>query len=181
MPNSLFAKCLTFRRYCLLLLLTLAWYQPAVWPQTWKAGASKVNITPSESLWMAGYASRDHPAEGKLTELWAKALWLEDSHGSAAVLIALDLIGLDREMSESLCRRLEAAYGLQRDQVVGYPRRWIVLDERGGGRRDRAGDRIALLAGCGDRYQCENDDDTDREVELAHNRIPRSPIPYLPR
>ena len=82
---------------------------------------SQVNITPDLPLWMAGYASRDHPAEGKLTELWAKALWLEDAHGSAAVLITLDLIGLDRALAASLCRRLQQEYGLQRDQVALCP------------------------------------------------------------
>ena len=42
--------------------------------ETWKAGVAKRAITPSTPMWMSGYASRDHPAEGKLTELWAKAL-----------------------------------------------------------------------------------------------------------
>jgi neutral ceramidase len=30
----------------------------------WKAGVAKVNITPEESMWMAGYGSRDHTSEG---------------------------------------------------------------------------------------------------------------------
>ncbi len=33
----------------------------------WKAGAVEVVITPEKNIWMAGYASRDHPAEGKAT------------------------------------------------------------------------------------------------------------------
>ncbi len=40
---------------------------------SWKAGVARVKITPEESMWMAGYASRDHASEGKLTDLWAKA------------------------------------------------------------------------------------------------------------
>ena len=35
----------------------------------WKAGVAKVLITPTESMWMSGYASRKSPAEGKLTDL----------------------------------------------------------------------------------------------------------------
>ncbi|HRQ88260.1 MAG TPA: hypothetical protein PLA50_05645, partial [Bacteroidia bacterium] len=44
----------------------------------WKAGAASVVITPSDALWMAGYGSRTAPAEGKETDLYAKALVLED-------------------------------------------------------------------------------------------------------
>ena len=47
-------------------------------------------------MWMAGYAARDKPAEGKMTDLWAKALVLEDPAGKRAVLITLDLVGIDR-------------------------------------------------------------------------------------
>src|SRR5262245_58010842 len=52
----------------------------------WRAGAAKVNITPAEFLWMSGYAARTKPAEGKLTDLWTKALALEDPSGRRTVL-----------------------------------------------------------------------------------------------
>ena len=45
-----------------------------LWADGWKAGVASVVITPQDSVWMSGYASRDRPAEGRLTELWAKAL-----------------------------------------------------------------------------------------------------------
>jgi neutral ceramidase len=45
----------------------------------WKAGVARVKITPEEHMWMAGYAFRNKPSEGKLTDLWAKALILEDA------------------------------------------------------------------------------------------------------
>ncbi len=49
-------------------------------PETeWKAGVASVVITPEEPMWMAGYASRDKPSEGKTHDLFAKALALEDS------------------------------------------------------------------------------------------------------
>ena len=35
---------------------------------SWKAGVARGKITPEESMWMAGYASRDHASEGKLTD-----------------------------------------------------------------------------------------------------------------
>ena len=84
----------------------------------WKAGVAKVAVTPVEPMWMAGYASRTRPADGKLTELWAKALVLEDQDGNRGVVVTLDLVGIDRELSQALCDSLKVQYGLQREQIV---------------------------------------------------------------
>ena len=84
----------------------------------WRAGAAKVEITPPRPMWMAGFASRDHGAEGKGTELWAKALVLEDAADHRAVLVTLDLVGIDRPLSQSICAKLMERYGLLRDQIV---------------------------------------------------------------
>jgi hypothetical protein len=45
----------------------------------WKAGTASVIITPEQSTWMAGYAFRNRPSEGKAQDLFAKALALEDA------------------------------------------------------------------------------------------------------
>ncbi|GAA4449092.1 neutral/alkaline non-lysosomal ceramidase N-terminal domain-containing protein [Novipirellula rosea] len=84
----------------------------------WKAGAAKVAITPEEPMWMAGYASRTQPADGKLTELWAKALVLEDHTGNRGLVLTLDLVGIDRTLSLAICGALKEHYGLQREQIV---------------------------------------------------------------
>lgn len=84
----------------------------------WKAGAAKVCITPDQPLWMAGYASRNRPADGKLTDLWAKALVLEDRDGSRGVILTLDLVGIDRTLSKAICSSLNERHGLLRDQIV---------------------------------------------------------------
>ncbi len=84
----------------------------------WKAGAAKVEITPEELMWMAGYGSRKAPAEGKLTPLWAKALALEDAEGNRGVIVTLDLVGIGRELSRKVCQTLESEYGLARHQVA---------------------------------------------------------------
>ena len=85
---------------------------------SWKAGAAKVNITPAEYMWMAGYASRDHAATGKMTDLWAKCLVLEDSRGRRAVLVTLDLVGIERQHSQSICEKLQTKYKLERSQIA---------------------------------------------------------------
>jgi hypothetical protein len=84
----------------------------------WKAGAAKVAITPEEPLWMAGYAARTRPTDGKLTELWVKALVLEDPDGNRGLVLTLDLVGIDRTLSQAVCGSLKEQYGLQREQIA---------------------------------------------------------------
>jgi hypothetical protein len=85
---------------------------------TWKAGAAKIVITPDQPMWMSGYASRTKPAEGKLHDLWAKALALEDPYGRRGVLVTLDLVGIPREHSVAVCAELHKKYNLPRESVI---------------------------------------------------------------
>ena len=80
------------------LLLNICLTQGA-WADGWSAGVARVNITPTEPLWMSGYASRSRPATDKLTDLWAKALVLDDRQGTRVALITADLVGMDRALS----------------------------------------------------------------------------------
>ncbi len=84
----------------------------------WKAGAAKINITPEKPLWMAGYGGRDKPAEGKQTDLWAKALVLEDAAGQRAALVTLDLVGIDRGVEQRVSQGLKEKFGLERQQIA---------------------------------------------------------------
>ncbi len=84
----------------------------------WKAGVGRAVITPTTPMWMSGYASRDRPAEGKLHNLWVKALALEDAAGNRAVLVTLDLCGIDRGLSTRVCDRLQTEHRLGRESVV---------------------------------------------------------------
>src|SRR5436189_2196755 len=86
--------------------------------ESWKAGAAKVNITPDQYMWMSGYASSNKPAQGKMTDLWAKALALEDPAGKRAVLITLDVVGIDRGLSVSICEKLQKKHSLDRSQIA---------------------------------------------------------------
>jgi len=78
----------------------------------WKAGAADVVITPEKKIWMAGYASRNHPAEGKETDLHGKALALEGADGARLVIVTLDLIGVPASLRENLEKRCGEAYKL---------------------------------------------------------------------
>ncbi len=112
---------------CLILVLVLFFIYPdvtlAVETQSgktagWKAGVARVVITPEYPMWMAGYASRDHPSGGTLHDLWAKALALEDADGRRVILITSDLVGFTKIMSDRIRDRLMAKYGLSRAQIV---------------------------------------------------------------
>jgi hypothetical protein len=84
----------------------------------WKAGVAKENITPEKPMWMSGYAARNHPAEGKLTDLWAKALVIEDPQGHRVALVTMDLVGIDRDVSLAVRDGIESKYGLKRADVA---------------------------------------------------------------
>jgi hypothetical protein len=42
-------------------------------------------------MWMMGYASRNKPATGTMTELWTRALVLEDAAGTRAAMITIEV------------------------------------------------------------------------------------------
>lgn len=84
----------------------------------WRAGVAKVKITPEHLIWMSGYGSRTHPAEGKLTDLWAKALVIEDGDGRRGVVITLDLVGISPDLTVPICEALARRHKLTRDQIA---------------------------------------------------------------
>lgn len=85
----------------------------------WQAGAASVVITPPRPMPMAGYASRGAKhAESTLTELFAKALVLQDAAGHRAALVTLDLVGLERQLSVAICESLQTEFGFDRSEIV---------------------------------------------------------------
>ena len=84
----------------------------------WKAGLATVKITPQENMWISGYAVRDHAAESTATDLWAKALILEDTAGKQAVLVATDMIGFPKGMSDRIREQLNTLFGWSKAQII---------------------------------------------------------------
>jgi len=78
----------------------------------WKAGVASIVITPERSMWMAGYAARNKPSEGKIHDLRAKALALEDAQGTRLVIVTTDLIGIPRRLRDQLQEEVGQRYGL---------------------------------------------------------------------
>ena len=84
----------------------------------WRVGVAWTDITPTEPVWMAGYAARNHPAEGTIHPLWAKALAIEDGRGQRAVIVTSDLIGFVREVSDAIAARVHERAGIERERIV---------------------------------------------------------------
>jgi len=83
-----------------------------------KAGVGRILITPEKPIYMSGYAGRDHPSEGAIHDLWAKALAVEDRKGARVVVVTTDLIGLPRGVSEVVAARIQKEYGIDRPHLV---------------------------------------------------------------
>ncbi len=84
----------------------------------WQVGVARVDITPTDTLWMAGYASRNHAAEGTLHKLWAKAFAVKDQNGNRGVLVTTDLLGFPKNISDSIRERCKEIYQLTKAQII---------------------------------------------------------------
>src|SRR6478672_4538355 len=85
---------------------------------SWKAGMAKANITPSEPIWLAGYGSRTHPADGTFMELWIKVLALEDSTGKRAIVLTSDTLGIPQSIYTNVCAGAKQKFGLEPEQLM---------------------------------------------------------------
>lgn len=85
---------------------------------SWEVGVARAKITPEQPLHLAGYASRNRPFEGIAADLYVKALALEDSQGSRAVLVTSDLIGFRSNVAERICDQIEKRTGLKRERIL---------------------------------------------------------------
>jgi Neutral/alkaline non-lysosomal ceramidase, N-terminal len=86
--------------------------------KSWRAGVAKTVITPKHYMWMSGYGGRTKPAEGKIHDLWAKALILEDADRRRSVIVTLDLVGIDKQLADEVCADIEKRHGFAREQIM---------------------------------------------------------------
>lgn len=87
-------------------------------PANWKVGVAVAKVTPQKMLFMAGYASRNKPAEGKVQDLFAKALALQDEQGNKLVFVTLDLIGVPQLLRHAVAERVEKEFKLPQANLV---------------------------------------------------------------
>jgi hypothetical protein len=83
-----------------------------------KAGVGKVVITPTEDMWLAGYAVRTAPSDGSIQDLFAKAVAFEDETGTRSVIITTDLLGLPRSLVQQVTAGAQREFGLPRERII---------------------------------------------------------------
>jgi hypothetical protein len=84
----------------------------------WKVGLASVKITPDKPVFLSGYAARTKPFEKVETDLYAKALVLQDRDGNRAALVTSDLLGFPAAVAEPICDRIRHKLGLKRDVIL---------------------------------------------------------------
>ncbi|PYV43851.1 MAG: hypothetical protein DMG06_09070 [Acidobacteria bacterium] len=93
-----------------------------VWAQEaepgWRVGLAAARITPDQPIRMAGYSDRTQPSQSVSSDLYAKAMVLEDGNGNRALLITADIIGFTERISGPVCKRLETSTGLERKSIL---------------------------------------------------------------
>jgi neutral ceramidase len=84
----------------------------------YKAGAARVCITPSEPLWLAGYAARTEPARGTISDLYASAVAIEDASGERFVIASADLIAVTKMLADPIAEIVQRETGLPRQRLL---------------------------------------------------------------
>lgn len=84
----------------------------------WRVGLAQTKITPTQPLFLAGYASRNKPYEGVHDDLFAKALVLEDSAGVRGLILTTDLIGFPAEIATPIRERIARQTGIPATSIL---------------------------------------------------------------
>jgi hypothetical protein len=69
-------------------------------------------------MWLAGWAARREPATRKATELFVKALALEDSTAQRTVIVAADLLAIPRAFALAVASRVQARFQIPRERLL---------------------------------------------------------------
>jgi hypothetical protein len=85
----------------------------------YRAGVARVRTTPQLPVWLVGFAARTEPARAVGSDLWAKALVLEDRSGGRVAIITADILGFTPRVTEAVTREL-AQDGWRPDQLAFF-------------------------------------------------------------
>jgi len=102
------------RRCCVVLIGALASLAPLAGAEL-RAGAVRVSITPRTPIRLGG---RDAVSAGVASQIYARALALDDGAGGRAVIITTDLMGLPRSLTERAAVEIMKAHTLERGQIL---------------------------------------------------------------
>jgi len=84
---------------------------------TYRAGTAKVKITPKEPGYLLAY-DKHQKAEGVESDLWTRALALEDAEGKRVVLVSADILGFNPSLAKALRADAQKRFGLKDGQLL---------------------------------------------------------------
>jgi neutral ceramidase len=84
----------------------------------WQAGAAKADITPTESVPLAGYGGKTRMSQRVEHPIWLKALALKDDAGATSVLVTADLVGLSDKMIAVIAKNALEKHGVIRERLI---------------------------------------------------------------
>ncbi len=84
----------------------------------WMAGVAKIDITPKESVPLAGYGGATRLSDQVLHPIWVKALAMRDDTGATSVVVSADLVGLSAKMVDLIARRALEQHHIARNHLI---------------------------------------------------------------
>lgn len=80
-------------------------------------GAAKVDITPTGSVWLGGFAARYKPSEGVHDPLFSKAFFVS-SGDSEVLLISCDLLNIPEELYSAASEKIASETGVDPNAIL---------------------------------------------------------------
>lgn len=103
---------------CIVFSLAIFLVPLATSAQEWQAGVATTVITPSEPLWLAGFASRTRPAQETVQDLHLKAIAFRDPEGNRAVILTADILTITLDCRHAVAEAVSKKYGLPPEALL---------------------------------------------------------------
>jgi neutral ceramidase len=100
------------------IVIILFMFYATVAPAAWQAGVAKADITPAESVPLAGYGGKTRMSQRVEHPIWLKALALKDDSGATSVLVTADLVGLSDKMVAIIAKAALEKHGIPRERLI---------------------------------------------------------------
>ena len=98
------------------LIASLFFTTPAL--AQWQAGVAKADITPTESVPLAGYGGKTRMSQNIVHPIWLKAIAIRDEQGEISVLVTADLVGLSEKMVVKITKTVLDKYRIKRERLI---------------------------------------------------------------
>ena len=102
----------------LICFLSLIFLPAEIFAEDYWVGFGRAKITPTESVWMSGYAGRRQGAQAKLDDLFVQTMVVQDRDGARALLVRIDVCVMRDTTVTQICDLIGERTGLMRRQIM---------------------------------------------------------------